>query len=345
MVPMKRCLLPCLILLVASRDASIETPTLRSLARARHFVMGSAVNVTALQADAAYRGQLAAQYNGVTSEWAMKFGPIHPARDRYDFTAADQLVRFAEANSMVVHGHALVWEQAVPDWVSAGPHAQRRLLELLRDHIATVVGRYRGRIATWDVVNEVVDGYPAALRRTLWLEGIGPAYIDSAFVWAHRADPAARLYLNETHAEVPNPKSDSLLSLVQELRRRGIPIDGVGFQAHFTLAQPPDPAALRANLARFAAAGFDVRVSEMDVRLENGADSTALAQQGALYGAMLDACLQLGTRCTAFTSWGFSDRYSWIPKFYPGFGRGLPFDTAYRPKPALSALVTRLQHP
>ena len=339
-------------LIVAATDSEADTvlaavhpPALRALAAARGFVMGTSVDVNALRLDPQFRQQLAAEYNGVTSEWAMKFGPIHPRMLVYNFTEADRLVAFAKSSDMTVHGHTLVWGEGLPAWVSQGKLTTTQLLAVLHDHITTVVGRYRGSIASWDVVNEVVDD-SVPLRNTLWLQVIGPAYIDSAFVWAHRADPTARLYLNENHAEGITAKSTRLLALVRGLRARGIPIDGVGFQAHLVLSPaPPAAADIQANFSRFAAAGFDIRVSEMDVRVPDTASSAALEQEAELYRAVLDACLRIGTRCTGFTSWGFTDKYSWIPKFYPRYGRALPFDASYQPKPADDSLAARLQQP
>lgn len=320
-------------------------PPLRSLASAHHLLVGVAVDMNAFHGDALYRQKLAAEYSSVTPEWIMKFATIHPGPNQYAFTDADSLVSFALANGMAVHGHTLVWGAALPTWVTGGTFTKDQLLKVLGDHIATVVGRYRGKVATWDVVNEVV-GDTMPLRNTLWLQVIGPEYIDSAFVWAHRADPGAKLYLNETHAEGINAKSTATLALVQGLRARGIPIDGVGFQAHFALTPaPPTAADLAANLARFANAGFDVRISEMDVRIPNAAQASALDQQAAIYHDMLDACLSVSPHCVAFTTWGFTDRHSWIPKFYPGYGRALPFDGSYQSKPAYTALLTRLQQP
>ena len=323
----------------------VQPPALRALAARRGFVMGTSVDVNALRLDAQFRQQLAAQYNGVTSEWAMKFGPIHPQATVYNFIEADRLVDFAHTNSMTIHGHTLVWGEGLPSWIAHGKFTKAQLLQVLESHITTVVSRYRGKVASWDVVNEVVDD-TVPLRNTLWLQVIGPEYIDSAFVWTHRADPAAKLYLNENHAEGVNTKSTRVLALVQALRGRGIPVDGVGFQAHFTLDPPPPTGAdIQANFARFVAAGFDVRVSEMDVRVDDNAPASALDQEAAIYGSVLQACLAQGAHCTGFTSWGFTDKYSWIPKFYPGYGRGLPFDAAYLAKPADDSLAGRLQQP
>lgn len=323
---------------------ALQQPTLRNLAEARHLLMGAAVVMNAYSSDPQYRQTLAAQYNCLVPGNVMKFDQIHPGPTEYNFTNADELVRFAQANGMAIHGHTLVWYMALPTWITGGTFTKAQLLQVLQDHITTVVGRYRGRIASWDVVNEVADGVAAPLRSSIWLQVIGPEYIDSAFVWAHRADPAAKLYLNDTHAEGLNPKSDAILSLVRGLRARGIPIDGVGFESHLTLTPPPPTAAdLQRNFARFADAGFDVRVSELDVRIADTAGAAALTAAANIYRDALDACLRLGSRCTGVTTWGFTDRYGWIPAAYPGFGRALPFDENYQPKPAYEALIARLQ--
>jgi len=160
-------------------------------------------------------------------------------------------------------------------------------------------------------------------------------------VWARRTDPNARLFLNDYSVETVNRKSDSLYALVVRLKASGIPIDGVGLQGHFTLPGP-NTAQLTANLTRFAAAGFDIRYTELDVRLVDGTDN--LAAQGSVYGATIDACLAQ-PRCKALTTWGFTDRYSWIPGAFPGFGRALLFDQFFAPKPAYRALQDALARP
>jgi GH35 family endo-1,4-beta-xylanase len=321
----------------------VQSPTLRSLAEARHFAMGAAVNEGALASDAQYRQILADEYNSIVAEDAMKFERLHPSPTQYFFPVADELVAFAQANGMIIHGTTIVWHIALPAWLAGGTFTKSQLLAILKDYIETVVGRYRGKIATWDVVNEVISDDGVGLRNSLWLRVIGPEYIDSAFVWANRADPAAKLYLNETGIEAQHAKSNLALSLVQGLKARGIPVHGVGFEAHFTvtLGAPND---IRATLARFANAGFDIRVSEMDVAIADGADASELTRQAIIYRDVLDACLLL-TRCTGFTTWGFTDRYSWIPSYFPGMGRGLPFDTNYQHKPAYDSLLARLREP
>jgi len=297
-----------------------------------------------LETDSKYVATAGAQYNSVVPGNEMKFGALHPTPTTYTFTKADEIVAFARANGMVIHGHTLVWGESNPSWISVDTMTKTQLLAVLKDHITTVVGYYAGKVATWDVVNEAV-GWDGKLKSSVWFNTIGPGYIDSSFVWAHAADPAAKLYYNDYSAEGLGLKADSVLALVQRLKARGIPIDGVGFQFHaFPKAPLPPASSVRANFTRFTTAGFDIRVSEMDVMIADTAGADALVGQAVVYRDMLDACL-LQTRCTGFTIWGLTDLYSWIPTSWPGYGRGLPMDSAYAVKPAFDSLAARLARP
>jgi len=319
----------------------VPPPSLRGHAQRRSFEVGAAVSHQTLRADSTYRRVLAEEFNSVTPENAMKFGPIHPAPSTYAFADADTIVGFAVANNMKVYGHVLLWHSQQPGWLTAGTPTRAFLLASLKSHIETVVGRYAGKTTSWDVANELFTDDGSGLRRSFWIEVAGPDIIDSAFVWARRTDPNARLFLNDYSVETVNRKSDSLYALVVRLKASGIPIDGVGLQGHFTLPGP-NTAQLTANLTRFAAAGFDIRYTELDVRLVDGTDN--LAAQGSVYGATIDACLAQ-PRCKALTTWGFTDRYSWIPGAFPGFGRALLFDQFFAPKPAYRALQDALARP
>lgn len=313
----------------------VPPPSLRSYAKLAGREVGTAVSADALRSDATYRQLLAAEFNSVTPENVMKFGPIHPAPATYAFANADSLLAFAEANDMRVHGHVLLWHDQQPAWLTSGTPTRASLLAALKDHIQTVVTRYAGRIATWDVANEVIADNGTGLRASFWTTIVGPDVIDSAFTWARRYDPGAKLYLNDYAVEAINRKSDSLFALAQRLRAAGVPIDGVGLQAHF-LVNPPSLAQQAANIARFAATGFDVRITELDVRLADGTDG--LAAQATAYGDAVRAC-RTQLRCRAITVWGFTDKYSWIPGAFPGFGRAHLWDQAFAPKPAYTAFL------
>ena len=319
---------------------SVPASSLRSLAQGRGVQIGAAVAGEPLRKEALYAQTLGREFSMLTPENVMKFEP-RPSPDRYDFADADALVAFAKANAMQVRGHTLVWHEILPRWLTERHFTRDELMAILRRHILTVVGRYRGRVAAWDVVNEAVtDG--GSLRDTIWLKGIGPDYIDLAFRWAHEADPQARLFYNDYGGEGLGRKSDAIYDLVQSLQKRGVPIHGVGLQMHIRLESPPPLRDLAANMNRLAALGLQVHITEMDVRLKGRATEEALAAQARVYRDTLGVCLS-AQNCKAFVLWGFTDRHSWIPQFFPGWGAALIFDESYRPKPAYTALIDALK--
>jgi endo-1,4-beta-xylanase len=312
---------------------------LRSLAQRRGISIGTAVQMQPFYTDSQYREVLAREFNVLTPENALKFGQLSVGRDRYAFKDADALVAFAEAHQMQVHGHTLVWHRNLPDWLTQGNWSRAELIAILQQHIETVVGRYRGRIAVWDVVNEALEK-DGSLRDSIWLRGIGPEYIEMAFRWAHRADPQARLLYNDYRTEEFNRKSDAMYRLVQRLQRQGVPIHGVGLQMHKGIKDPPDGVQVAANMRRFTNLGLEVQITEMDVGIYEGqgTPSQRLERQAAVYRDMMAVCLQ-SERCSALTTWGLADHHSWIPGFFGYSDAPLLFDRLYQPKPAHQALV------
>ncbi len=231
-----------------------------------------------------------------------------------------------------MRGHTLIWHVQNPAWL--GGLDARALRSALRAHVRAVVGRYRGRVADWDVVNEVVldDG---ALRPEPFLDKLGARYIADAFTWAREADPDARLWINEIGAEGIGPKSDRLYALVRSLLADGAPLGGVGFQGHFS--EQGVPATFRANLERFAALGLKVAITELDVALKLPEDDAKRAHQARIYGDAAGACRAVPA-CAGVTVWGFTDRHSWIAANQPGFGAATLLDGDLRAKPAYTAL-------
>lgn len=313
--------------------------SLRSLAQNRGIWIGAAVGVGPLRDDPSYRDVLAREFNILTPENAMKFEPLYPNRDRYNFVDADAVVAFAKANGMQVRGHTLVWHRRISRWLTEGNFTCDELMTILREHIHAVVGHFRGQIIAWDVVNEAVadDGSQGS---TFWLRGIGPDYIDLAFRWAHEADPQARLFYNDYGGEGLGRKSDAIYTLVQGLLQRGVPIHGVGLQMHIGLGSSPKPRDVAVSMNRLAALGLGVHITEMDVQIQNGTGTTEerLAAQARIYGDMLRVCLS-AQNCKAFVLWGVTDRYSWIPQFTGHPDAPLIFDESYGPKPACNALM------
>jgi endo-1,4-beta-xylanase len=317
-------------------------PSLRELARTRRLWIGAAVMASPLVHDSAYAATARREFNIVTTENALKFEPLRPAPDEYDFQEADLIVKFARTNGMRLRGHTLVWKRQLPSWLTAVRRSREDVIALLRDHIHTVVGRYRERIYAWDVVNEAVqlqgeeDSPP--LRATFWLETIGPEYIDLAFRFAREADPQARLFYNDGIGSRRGPKAEAVIAFVRSLLRREVPLNGVGLQLHVSLTRPPDVVGLTSVMRELSDLGLEVHVTEMDVATDgySGTQEEKEARQAQLYGQILKACLTT-PRCTTFVTWGFTDRYTWL---YPD--TPLPFDADYRPKPARRALIEAL---
>ena len=300
--------------------------------------------------ESAYAQTLGREYNMLEPEDAMKWEVLRPDAETFDFSQADQLVDFATRHDMKVRGHTLVWHRQNPSWLTQGGFTPDQLAKLLETHIKTVVGHYRGKVFAWDVANEAFDEQPrlGQLRDTIWydqpgigLAGQGTAYLERAFLWAHEADPQALLFYNEAEAETLGPKSDAIYAMVQDFRRRSVPIDGVGFQMHLSDLHP-DVTSISANIGRFTALGVQVHITEMDLSLPVDADGNAsaqdLQQQAKVYRQIAAACLS-HPGCTAIQTWGFTDKYSWIGSHSQGTrGAALPFDRNYLPKPAYWAL-------
>jgi endo-1,4-beta-xylanase len=312
---------------------------LRELAARSELLVGAAVASGPLRSDEAYRHLLAREYSVLTPENALKFANVHPEPDRYDFSDFDQMVSFAESNGMRVRGHTLIWHRQLPSWVEERDWTREELTEVLRAHIHQVVGRYRGRVHYWDVVNEAVSDF-WGLRRTIWLRALGPQYIEMAFRFAHEADPDALLFYNDYGVEGPGRKSGRMYELVSELLERDVPIHGVGLQAHTTQAIPA-PGELETNLRRIEQLGLEIHLTEVDVGIPQPTSEGRLLKQALLYQRLMDACLSVRS-CGAFVTWGFTDAHSWIPNFFPGIGAALPFDSELRPKLSYRALVGSL---
>jgi endo-1,4-beta-xylanase len=299
------------------------------LSAAADVPVGVAVDAERLD-DPVYVRTLLREFSAITPENAMKWGPVHPTPDRWELGAADRTVAFAEAHGLRVHGHTLVWHEQLPAWV--GPTLiSGEATRALAEHVETLVGRYRGRVGSWDVVNEAMgdDGRP---RSTVFLRAVGFDYFATAFRLAHTADPSARLYYNDYGAEAGGAKSDAVFALVRRLLEDGVPIHGVGLQMHLRATRPPAPDAIRANVARLTALGLKVRISEMDVRVRTVRRGDPLTRQGAAYRDAIGACVgQPGFAGVTF--WGVSDRHSWV---HERFGEDAPllFDRDYAPKPA-----------
>ena len=321
--------------------------TLRQAAAAHNINVGAAADSRYLS-DSNYAAILASEYSQLQAENQMKFGIIHPGFSTYDFTGGDALVAFAQAHTMVVRGHTLVWHNQVPSWVTSGNYAAPQLSTILQNHINAVMGHYAGQVYAWDVVNEAFND-DGTMRDTIWYDqpgigfaGMGTKYIEQVLTWAHAADLNAKLFYNDYNAEPLDAKSDAIYAMAQDFKTRGVPLDGIGFQLHIDLTfdNPATLASLTGNLQRFAALGLDLHITELDIRLQDSS-AASLAAQAKLYGEIAAICVQQPS-CKVFQTWGFTDKYSWIPSFFQGWGWALPFDANYQKKPAYTSIKNAL---
>jgi endo-1,4-beta-xylanase len=337
-----------LILLLATSTGSICAQTLREQGDKSGILVGAAVNPS-LFAEAPYAATLTREFNMLEPEIMMKWGAIRPDRNTFNFKPGDQVVDFAKAHAMKVRGHCLLWHKYNPAWLANGKFTADQLAEMLREHITTVMKHYAGQVFAWDVVNEAIDA-TGGMEHSIWYDrpGIGlsgkkTAYIEQAFRWARAADPKALLFYNDYDIEGLNAKSDAVYAMVKDFRKRGVPIDGVGIQAHVFNLSLKEISSLAANMSRLTALGVQVHITEMDVALPldaNGVllDPGNLARQAEIYRFVATACVQQ-PGCTAFQTWGLTDKYSWIPGYTKGAkGAALLFDQNYAPKPAYDAL-------
>jgi endo-1,4-beta-xylanase len=323
--------------------------TLRGAAARIGLLVGAAAD-PAHFSEPEYAATLGREFSMIEPENAMKWRHTEPERGRFDFSGGDAVVAFGEAHGMKVRGHNLLWGIHNPAWLQEGHFAAAELREIMRRHITTVAGHYAGKAFAWDVVNEAF-GKNGQLAHSIWfdqpgigLAGEGTGYIEQAFRWAHEADPKALLFYNDYAAEGVNAKSDAIYAMVKDFKQRRVPIDGVGLQMHVSTADTAKLASLDANITRLAALGMQVQITEMDVGLPIDADGRVVnaedaQKQADLYALVAGVCAR-NPGCTAFQTWGFTDKYSWIPIFSRGKrGAGLLFDAGYRPKPAYDAVL------
>lgn len=319
---------------------------LRNLAtkKRQDFKIGAAVANNPLMADKKYRNLAGSQFNLLTLENDLKPQFVHPQPEVYDFTEADNIVEFAKHNGIMIHGHTLVFGEANPAWMQNAP--QDQLQKIMQDHIAKVVGNFKGDVASWDVVNEPLsdnaDDYKnggTGLRNHLWMRAMGEDYIDLALRAAHKSDPKAKLFINEYGIEQDGDRWDALLSLLERLKDRSVPINGVGFQAHIHERHDSiDDDIFRKHIKTLADMGLESRISEIDV---HGEDQS---QQASEYAKALDVCLSQ-TSCKSFTTWGITDKYGSTTDhtYPPKYGNDLIWDANFKPKPALKAIQSVLK--
>ena len=349
----------------------VEEPSLKD-AVGDKFLMGVALNVNQSSGVDTSSIKLVKQhFNSIVAENCMKCEVIHPEEDRYDFTLADQFVSFGEKNGMAVIGHCLIWHSQLAPWFCVDEKGNNVTPEVLKqrmkDHITTIVTRYKGRIKGWDVVNEAIleDG---SYRKSKFYEILGEEFIPLAFQYAHEADPDAELYYNDYAMNMPG-KREGVVKLVSSLKEKGIRIDAVGMQGHMGMDYP-DINEFEQSIVAFAGTGVKVMVTEWDMSTLPTVKQSANISDTVAYQKMLNPYPETlpdsvskawNNRMKQFfglfekhadvisrvTAWGVSDGDSWKNDF-PVKGRHdypLLFDRNYQPKPFVKEIMAESQLP
>jgi endo-1,4-beta-xylanase len=352
---------------VDSQEQASVTVTLRDAFK-HDFRIGASLNKNQFEGrDKQGEAIVTAQFNTITPESALKWGPIHPEPNRYDFSAADTYVAFGEKYKMWIVGHCLIWHAQTPDWVfeeaPAKSASREVLLQRMHDHIRTVVARYKGRIDGWDVVNEALND-DGTFRQSQWMKIIGEDYIAKAFQFAHEADPAAELYYNDFDLEIP-AKREGAVALIKKLQEQGISVKAIGMQDHVRL-EWPSIADETAAIETFGKLGIKVNITELDVdvlppvkkewmadvskaiastpQLNPYADGLPASVQQALaerYAELFGVFLKHRDVITRVTFWCVTNGDSWLNNWpvrertsYP-----LLFDRNGQPTPAYASVL------
>ena len=351
--------------------ADANVPALKD-ALAKAFLIGVAVNDDVVSGnDSQTTAIVEKQFNSITPENVMKWQFIHPEPNKYNFEPADRFVAFGEKNKMFIVGHTLIWQNQIPGWAfiddSNNLLGRDAMLARMKDHIFTVMGRYKGRVNGWDVVNEALND-AGPLHKSKWVETVGPDFVQKAFEYAHEADPNAELYYNDFSLDKP-AKREACVRLVKDLKDKGLRIDGVGIQGHWALSYPSRKD-IEQFINAFAALGVKVMVTELDidvlpsatqymgadinVRFElqerlnpyvNGLPDEVQKKLADRYAEIFAVLLEHKDTVSRVTLWGVYDKTSWLNN-WPIRGRTsypLLFDRNYQPKPAFDAVVKTAQ--
>jgi GH35 family endo-1,4-beta-xylanase len=332
--------------------AQSRMPSLKDACRGV-FLIGTAFDFRSpTEFTAAELDFIRSQFNAITPENSMKPGPVHPQEQTWNWTPPDTLVQFGQDNDIRIFGHTLVWHSQTNPWFFEGA-SRDALLTRLKNHIHTLVGRYKGKMSGWDVVNEAINdgetGVGENLRESQWLKIVGPDFLTQAFRFAREADPAVPLFYNDYSIE-SGAKHQSSLQLLRRLLSDGAPITSVGIQGHWSLQTltPQKYEEIDRAIENYRALKLRVAITELDVSVTGtGGGQLGRGQAAAeppsteLLAAQADAYAKLFTifakhraAIDRVTFWGLNDRRSWRRTRYP-----LVFDADYQPKPALQAII------
>lgn len=318
---------------------NLPTPPLKELAAAHQIDLGIHVEAKRLN-DRVYPNIVSSQFGFVNIDGGIHFKDVQPEKAKYDFSTADKIVAFAQEHDMPVQLHHLVWgdDSRLPEWLLAGNYTKEQLLEILHDHITTITQHYKGRIREYTVVNEAFTEAQHVYGLNDWFAeriGADPQNLDNYFIWAHQADPAAKLILNDFNNEVKNSVSDAMYDYLKAAKARGVPIDGIGMQIHIDASRPPDKQEVINNMNRFGEIGVPVYITEFDINTNYVKRDSAYKNQleAQLTYQTARACIE-STACVSFNVFGVSSKNDLIKKIAKTNSRDYMFDSRYRPRPS-----------
>ena len=324
----------------AANDTCEEVP-LKDLAE---YPIGAAFNLYEYQQSPSLREKWKLHYNRLTPESALKFGPLRPSPSTYSFWEADSLIALAYRNNAQVHGHTLIWHMQNPHWLE---NYSGDFETLLKEHISTVVSRYKNSIQSWDVLNEAITA-DGLLRNSIWKQKIGSDYIYLAFKAAQEANPNAELFYNDFNLSINPKKLNAVIDLCLSLKARGIHIAGIGMQMH-SATSFPERRELAEAVEKIWRAGFKVHFSELDISVNIIGNKTQITNQDLQdqrekYFDIVSVFQQIPKEYQfGITHWGVGDPDSWLASYFNRIDAGLLFDEAYSPKPAYCGFKNALE--
>jgi len=336
-------ILPFLICFNSPQDEEIK-----GIKDVADFPIGSAINTMRLSRDEKSLALHLKHFNSITAGNAMKMYSIARNKGEYNFRPVDQMVEFAEKNNQRLFGHTLIWHSGTPAWIEEMAKQDPKALDdFLKDYIHTYVSRYKGKVDAWDVVNEGMNTVGGEYRETMWYNALGKDYIAKAFRYAHEADPDAILFYNDFNIERDTAKMHGVLRMIDDLKKQGVPVSGLGFQMHLRMDIPDETIAY--CLKKGAETGLQIHLSEVDIIFNKHDDNRGggiqiydeltdemLAQQAEKYKNLVLMYRSIVPKEQQYgiTFWGVNDRDSWIKGFFRLKDWPCIFDENLEPKPA-----------
>lgn len=311
-----------------------------------NFLIGVALQSSKLNGN--YDEIYKREFSSLTSEYEMKMNVMHPSQDSYDFGPADAIVDYAQENGINVHGHSLIWHNSTPDWVTNFQGSDQEFEDMIEEYITTVVTRYKGKVTSWDVVNEAFEDGSGNLRNSIYRQRMGDDYIAKCYQFVRAADPDVLLFYNDYSMVSDQTKQNAVFSMVDDFIARDIPIDGLGFQLHIQYDYPAK-ADIEAAVQKVVDRDLLMHFSELDIRVNPNNDLTSLSQdrslaQKAKYKEMVEILKSIPEEnAYALTVWGLVDNESWLINFHGQQDWPLLFDSNFEKKDAYYGFLEGLQ--